>query len=148
MQFGAAQVFLWLDLVSDKTTTTPLCSTLNLGDYGDWFILSVLGGAPSVPSHSRTHLNPDSVCMWPWKTSVYGRFCWPGSSPIFMNILVHSYCSHVISDNISRHQNTDVLSRTSSGFGFFMPFDRSRWALHDGVNSSVTSGKQLEVINV
>jgi len=28
----------------------------------------------------------------------------------------------------------------------FIPFDRSRRALHDGVNSSVTSGKQLKLL--
>ena len=40
-----------------------------------------------------------------------------------------------------------MLSLTTSGFGFFyIPFDRYRRALHDGVNSSVTSGKQLKLL--
>jgi len=39
-----------------------------------------------------------------------------------------------------------VLSRTTSGLGFFIPFDRSWRALHNGVNSSVTSGKQLNLL--
>ena len=49
---------------------------------------------------------------------------------------------------ISRHQSPQVLSLTTSAIGFLYHSTNleTRRALHDGVNSSVTSGKQLKLL--